>query len=153
VEIVILDKTELAVLWAIALFVPPVAHLFAHTLGGWVGVRPRRPLFRIFLLTGVSIGTLLWITGSRFASVQIEPEEVRIRYALPLERTVSIPARGVETVELEESTFPRLSYSVSIRSLKGKEFRSVGVSPGRLDPLYRVFQAFRPGETPYVALR
>ena len=76
-EIVILDKTELLVLWAIALFVPPVAHLFAHTLGGWVGVQPRRPLLRIFLLTGASISTLLWITGSRFASVQIEPEEER----------------------------------------------------------------------------
>ncbi|MBN1827051.1 MAG: hypothetical protein JW958_12400 [Candidatus Eisenbacteria bacterium] len=151
-EVVILSRIELLVLWAIALAVPAAAHLGSHWIGKRLGVPPVRPLPRIALLTCISVATLIWLTGSRFAAVAVEGNEARVRYAPPIARTVSIPLDDVERVILQESGFPRTSFSLAIRSRRGDTFRSVAVTPFRLSPIYTIYEALRPGETPFVPL-
>jgi len=153
VEVVILDRGELALLWFIALVAPPVAQGVAHLLSLRLGLPPGRPLPRIALLTVGTVGTLVWLTGSRFASLHIDDEAVRMTYAPPLVRTLSIPRENVKDVSLSEQVFPNRSFSITIRDAGGEEYRSVGVTTEGLEPLYRIFRAFRPGEHPYVALR
>ena len=151
-EMVILGRTELFLLWGIALAVPAAAHLGSQWIGKRLGVPPVRPLPRIALLTCVSVATLLWLTGSRFASVRIDGNQARVRYAPPLARTVSLPLEDVERVTLTEGRFPSASYSLAIRSRRGETLRSVAVTPFRLEPIYAIYDALRPGETPFVAL-
>lgn len=150
-DVVVLARAELIALWAIAFLLPPLAQLAAHGVGRRLGVPPPRPLPRILLLTVASAATLLWLTGSRFASVNIGEERITVRYAPPLARTYSVPLERIETVSLRESRFPRRSYAVRIECADGREFRSVGVTPARLAPLYEIFEAFHPGEEPRVA--
>jgi len=152
VEVVILSRAELLILWGIALAVPAAAHLGSQWIGKRLGVPPVRPLPRIALLTCISVATLLWLTGSRFAAVAVEGDLARVRYAPPIARTVSIPLDQVEKVTLNESEFPRTSFSLAIRSREGETFRSVAVTPFRLSPIYAIYDALRPGETPFVAL-
>lgn len=151
-DVVVLARAELIALWAIAFVLPPLAQLVAHGLGKRLGVPPARPLPRILLLTVASALTLVWLTGSRFASVHIGEENVTVQYAPPLFRTYTIPLDHVEEVSLRESRFPRRSYCVEIECVDGREFRSVGLTPKRLAPLYEIFEAFHPGEEPRIAL-
>ncbi|MFH1681084.1 MAG: hypothetical protein ABIH26_10625 [Candidatus Eisenbacteria bacterium] len=152
-EIVVLGTRELAALWIIALVLPPTAHLVAWGLGRRLGAPPVPHAPRILFLTAASVGTLLWLTATRFSSMQIVEDSVTLRYPPPLARTCTVPLSGVEEVKLFETAFPQRSYFVSIGLETGEVHRSIGLTPHRLDPLYAIFRAFRPEETPHVALR
>lgn len=152
-EIVVLSRAELISLWVVALVLPPIAHLAASALGKRLGVLPPRAVPRILVLTFVSVSTLLWLTETRFSSVRVDADEITFRYAPPAVRAAVVSREEIDEVFLRESRFPHRSYSVSIRCAGGDEFRSVGVTPERLEPLYDIFEEFRPGETPRVALR
>ncbi len=152
-EIVVLSRAELIALWVVALVLPPIAHLAASAFGKRLGVPPPRAVPRILVLTFVSVATLLWLTETRFSSLHVDADQITIRYAPPAARAAVVAREEIADVFLRESRFPHRSYSVSIRCEGGDEFRSVGVTPERLGPLYDIFEAFRPGETPCVALR
>ena len=141
------------ILWLLAIFIPGLAHITANWIGRRIGSRPVRALPRVILLTAVSVGTLLWLTGSRFSSVEITDTIARVHYAPPVAREYSIPLEQVSMVALQESTFPRASYSIAIRSNDGSVYESVGVAPVRLQPVYDLYDALRPGETPVIALQ
>jgi hypothetical protein len=153
VEIEVLGRSELAALWILALLVPAIAHLVACGLGKRIGAPPTPHLPRVLFLTAASVGTLLWLTSTRFSSVEIEEGSITLRYPPPLARMFTVPRSGVKEVKLFESAFPRRSYFVSIGLASGEVHRSVGLTPRHLDPLYAIFRAFRPGEPPHVAMR
>lgn len=152
-EITVLETRELAALWVIALLLPPIAHLVACGLGKRLGAPSSPHAPRILLLTAASVGTLLWLTATRFSSVQVAEESVTLRYPPPLMRTCTVPLAGVKDVKLFETAFPQHSYFVSIGLASGETHRSIGLTPRRLDPLYAIFRVFRPHERPHVALR
>jgi len=153
-EITVLDRTELALLWAIALLVPAGAHALAFSVGKRFNIPPApAPRLRLILLTAASVSTLIALTATRFESVEIADQSVTFRYPPPLARACTVPRSTIENVALRESSFPNHSYSIAVLAADGREHRSVSVNPRRLEPLYEIFHAFRPGETPYVALR
>jgi hypothetical protein len=153
VEITVLGRNELASLWIIALLLPPLAHLVACGLGKRLGAPRGSHAPRILLLTAASVGTLLWLTATRFSSLQIAEDSVAFRYPPPLARTCVVPLAGVRDVKLFESGFPQQSYFVSIALATGEVHRSIGLTARRLDPLYSIFRAFRPEDVPHIALR
>jgi hypothetical protein len=153
VEIVVLGRSELAALWVLAFLVPVLAHLVACGLGKRIGAPSAPHLPRIALLTAASVGALLWLTSTRFSSVEIGEDSMTLRYPPPLARLCTVPLSGVKEVKMFESAFPRRSYFVSIALASGEIHRSVGLTPRHLEPLYAIFRTFRPGVPPHVAMR
>lgn len=152
-EVTILSRAELVLLWVIALSVPPVAHIATRVLSRAIGVDPRGAMPRVMLCTGAAVGVLLFLTSAHFAAASIEEDSVTLRYAFPPTRSVTLPRTEIAEVRLREGRFPRQSYSVAIESKSGAVYQSVGVTTAGLAPLYELMTTFHPGETPYVAAR
>ncbi len=152
-EFTILSESELTVLWVIALLLPAASHILVRTAGMRMGIDPGRALPRVTLLTVATITTLVWLTGSRFSAVTVGEDSVHIAYAIPGGRVLELTRENIAEVRLTESRFPRAAYRVEIESASGRVYRSVGVTPNGLNPLYAILEEFRPGETPYIALR
>lgn len=152
-EVTILSRAELVLLWVIALSVPPVAHFATRVLSLAIGVDPRGALPRVMLCSGAAVGILLYLTGAHFARASVEADSVTLHYAFPPTRSVELPRDEIAEVRLREGLFPRQSYCVAIESKSGSVYRSVGVTPSGLAPLYELMTTFHPGETPYVAAR
>ncbi len=151
-QITILSNMELWILWGIALIMPLVAHWSVCVLSRSLGVDAGSTFPRVLLLTTASVVTLLWLTGSRFSSIEVEADEIRLKYAMPVNRTTVLSRSEVAGVFLDEERFPNHSYALHIESGNGVRYRSVGVTSTGLAPLYDAFASFNPGQTPYVAL-
>lgn len=151
-DITILSDVEIRILWGIAFVMPFAAHWAVRRLSRAVGVEAGSALPRVLLLTTVSLLTLLYLTGSRFSAIEVGREEVRLRYAFPGGRTTVLDRDEVAGVSLNEERFPRHSYTLLIVSGEGERYRSVGVTPAGLEPLYEAFSFFHPDREPFVAL-
>lgn len=151
-DITILSNIELWILWGIALTMPLVAHWSVCVLSRSLGVDAGATLPRVLLLTTASVITLLWLTGSRFSSIEVGHDKIRLKYAMPIKRTTVLDRNEVAGVFLNEERFPQHSYALQIESEDGRRFRSVGVTSTGLAPLYDAFDSFNPGQAPYVAL-
>ena len=151
-DITILSDLEIRILWAIAIIMPLVAHWSVRMLSRTLGVDATATLPRVLLLTTASVITLLWLTGSRFSGIEMGPDEIRLKYAFPGGRTTVLARHEVSDVYLNEERFPRRSYTLHIESGDGERYRSVGVTPAGLAPLYEAFESFHPDRQPFVAL-